>query len=81
VATTFTAADAPRLESELLELADGVISGRFEPTEEPHRELCHMCPAQPALCKWRPDRTLADRPEGETIGAPEPLDVAEGVAG
>ena len=41
-------------------LAGGVICGRFEVTDEPHRELCHLCPAQPALCtsttsarRWR----------------------------
>ena len=42
-----------------------------EPTDSPHRELCQFCPAQPALCSWPPDRTLAERPEGETFSAPE----------
>jgi hypothetical protein len=49
-----------------------VIGGRFEPTERPHRELCQFCPGQPALCSWPPERTLAERPEGETFAAPEP---------
>jgi hypothetical protein len=58
---TFEAADAPRLEAELLELARGVVEGRFAPTGDPHRELCADCPAQPALCTWGPERTLAVR--------------------
>jgi hypothetical protein len=49
-----------------------VIAGRFVPTDEPHRELCQSCPGQPALCSWPPERTLAERPEGETFAAPEP---------
>jgi hypothetical protein len=72
VARRFTQADRDALEAELLDLAGGVIAGRFEPTGEPHRELCQFCPGQPALCSWTPDRTLAERPEGETFAAPEP---------
>jgi ATP-dependent helicase/nuclease subunit A len=56
---TFEATDASRLERDLLDLARGVVEGRFEPTDEPHRELCATCPAQPALCRWEPERTLA----------------------
>jgi hypothetical protein len=77
---TFEAGDVPDLEARLVALAEGIVGGRFEPTDEPHRELCHTCPGQPALCKWGPDRTLADRPEGETFGDPEPVDVKTGVA-
>lgn len=72
VGRRFTQADRAALEAELLDLAGGVIAGRFEPTGEPHRELCQFCPGQPALCSWTPDRTLAERPEGETFAAPEP---------
>ena len=59
------------LEHELLRLAGGVIAGHFSPTDRPHRELCQFCPGQPALCSWTPDRTLAERPEGETFSGPE----------
>jgi len=55
------AADAPELERRLLSLAAGVVEGRFEPTAEPHRELCASCPGQPALCSWPPERTLGFR--------------------
>lgn len=62
VSVTLEAADLPRLEAELLALAGGVIDGRFEPTERPHRELCATCPGLEALCKWPKERTLAADP-------------------
>ncbi|HEY1273810.1 MAG TPA: UvrD-helicase domain-containing protein [Thermoleophilaceae bacterium] len=57
---TYEAADADRLEAELLALARGVVEGSFVPTSEPSRDLCADCPGQPALCSWEPDRTLSD---------------------
>jgi hypothetical protein len=72
VSSSFAAGDRSALESDLLALAGGVIAGEFAPTDSPHRELCQFCPGQPALCSWTPDRTLAERPEGETFAAPEP---------
>jgi ATP-dependent helicase/nuclease subunit A len=54
-------ADAGRLEAELLELARGVVEGRFEPTAEPHAELCATCPGRAALCSWDEERTLSVR--------------------
>ena len=62
VSASFTAADAPDLERRLLELVQGVVAGRFEPTDRPHRGLCADCPGQAALCSWPPERTLADAP-------------------
>ena len=62
VTATSAAADAPALERRLLELAEGVIRGRFEPTARPHRGLCGDCPGRPGLCSWGPDRTLAPEP-------------------
>ncbi len=59
VAQRFSQGDAPGLERQLLDLAAGVTSGRFEPTDAPHRELCADCPGREALCSWEPDRTLA----------------------
>jgi ATP-dependent helicase/nuclease subunit A len=59
VSVAFASADLPRLEQELLALAGGVIDGRFEPTEKPHRELCATCPGLEALCSWPKERTLA----------------------
>jgi hypothetical protein len=73
VSRRFEAASRGDLEAELLALAAGVISGQFEPTDRPHRELCQHCPGRPALCTWGPDRTMAERPEGETFAAPVPV--------
>ncbi|HEX6461228.1 MAG TPA: UvrD-helicase domain-containing protein [Thermoleophilaceae bacterium] len=64
VSVDFEAADLPRLESDLLALAAGVIDGRFEVTERPHRELCATCPGLEALCSWPKERTLAADPSG-----------------
>jgi hypothetical protein len=61
VVATFTSDDADALEARLVELADGVIAGRFEPTDDPHRDLCLTCPGRPALCCWDESRTLAVR--------------------
>ena len=58
VATVFDASEADRLEEELLALAKGVVEGRFEPTSEPHLELCGDCPGRAALCSWDEERTL-----------------------
>jgi ATP-dependent helicase/nuclease subunit A len=74
------AAEVPELERRLIELAEGVVGRRFVPAEKPHRELCQGCPGQPALCSWPLDATMAERPEGETFGDPEPVDVRSGVA-
>jgi ATP-dependent helicase/nuclease subunit A len=62
VEARFEAGEAAELEAQLLELARGVIEGRFEPTAEPHRELCLTCPGRAALCSWGPDRTLREHP-------------------
>jgi ATP-dependent exoDNAse (exonuclease V) beta subunit len=61
VIATFTAAEAPGLEARLVDLASGVIAGRFEPTDDPHRDLCATCPGRAALCCWDESRTLAPR--------------------
>ena len=62
VSATYQAADAPGLESELLGLAEGVLEGRFEPTDGPHRALCAGCPGRAALCSWDETHTLAEEP-------------------
>ncbi|MFL5912235.1 MAG: UvrD-helicase domain-containing protein [Gaiellaceae bacterium] len=62
VTAAFGQDDVPGLERRLLALAAGVVEGRFEPSDRPHRELCHRCPGQPALCRWPLERTLGDPP-------------------
>jgi hypothetical protein len=54
----YEAADAERLERELLNLARGVVEGRFEPSAEPHFALCADCPGRAALCVHEPELTL-----------------------
>ena len=61
VVKTFAAAEVPALEARLTGLAAGVIAGRFEPTDDPHRDLCATCPGRPALCCWDESRTLAPK--------------------
>ncbi|MEA2481175.1 MAG: ATP-dependent helicase/nuclease subunit, partial [Thermoleophilaceae bacterium] len=63
VSVSFAASDAERLEADLRALAGGVVEGRFEPTGDPHRDLCRGCPGRPALCSWDESRTLAPRGE------------------
>ena len=60
VSRELSAAEAPALERTLLDLAEGVVSARFEPSDRPHRALCAGCPGQPALCVHGPERTLAE---------------------
>jgi ATP-dependent helicase/nuclease subunit A len=57
----YEAQEAGRLEADLLELARGVVEGRFEPTAEPHADLCATCPGRAALCSWDEERTLSVR--------------------
>jgi hypothetical protein len=61
VTASYTAGDAAELEQRLVALAGGIIAGRFEPTDDPHRELCATCPGRPALCCWDESRTLAPK--------------------
>jgi ATP-dependent exoDNAse (exonuclease V) beta subunit len=64
---SFRADDAVRLEAELLELARGVVEGRFVPTAQPHRGLCADCPGRPALCSWTEEHTLAEPPDRHSV--------------
>jgi ATP-dependent helicase/nuclease subunit A len=54
----YAAADAERLERELLDLARGVVEGSFVPSDEPHAGLCADCPGRAALCVHPPELTL-----------------------
>jgi ATP-dependent helicase/nuclease subunit A len=54
----FEASDAGRLETELLDLARGVVEASFEPAAEPHYGLCADCPGRATLCSWEPEQTL-----------------------
>jgi ATP-dependent helicase/nuclease subunit A len=60
-AAAYEKADAGGLEAELHGLARGVVEARFEPTAEPHAELCATCPGRAALCSWDEEHTLSVR--------------------
>jgi hypothetical protein len=61
VAACFEAADADRLEEELLMLAGGLLAGEYPVTATPHRELCETCPGRRALCSYDEEKTLRPR--------------------
>jgi ATP-dependent exoDNAse (exonuclease V) beta subunit len=61
VAERLEAADADRLEAELLALAAGMLVGEYPVTTRPHRELCESCPGRRALCSYPEETTLAER--------------------
>jgi ATP-dependent helicase/nuclease subunit A len=58
----FEAADAERLEAELLALAAGMLAGEYPVTDSPHRDLCLTCPGRRALCSHPEELTLRERP-------------------
>jgi len=62
VVARYEAADADRLEAELLELAEGMLAARYPVTAAPHRELCESCPGRRALCSHPQELTLRERP-------------------
>ena len=66
VVRRWAADDARALEEEFLELAAGVIEGRFEPAAEPHLHLCARCAGRPALCSW--DEEATSRSLDATLG-------------
>jgi hypothetical protein len=56
----YEAAEEEALERRLLELAGGVVEGRFEPSPEPHFSLCADCPGRASLCVHDEELTLGD---------------------
>lgn len=63
----FTAADAPRIEAELLARAGGLLRGEYPVAAEPHVLLCRGCPGRGTLCSQ--PKALTERP---VPGAPTP---------
>ena len=52
------------------ERLEGIVAGitgeDFTVTPEPHRELCHDCPARPRLCEYTNAQTMGERGEAAT---------------
>ena len=63
VAARYGRADGERLRGELVELAEGVLSGRFAVTEVPHLAVCRGCPAEGGLCAWPLAMTRREAPD------------------
>jgi ATP-dependent exoDNAse (exonuclease V) beta subunit len=62
VAVRYVAADAPRLEASLVDLAAPLVAGRFDVSTRPHRGLCATCPGRARLCSWDESATLGVLP-------------------
>ncbi len=62
VSATFTAAEAPALERELLARAARVREAGFSVSPTPSRELCLTCPGRATLCSWSDAETLREAP-------------------
>jgi ATP-dependent helicase/nuclease subunit A len=63
VTATFSRADAPALERELADLADGVLQREFPVADAPYRGLCSGCPAEGGLCSWPLELTQREAPD------------------
>jgi ATP-dependent helicase/nuclease subunit A len=62
-AATFTRAEAPGLETQLANLARGVLERRFRVTDAPQRSVCDGCPAEGGLCSWPLEMTRREAPD------------------
>ncbi|MEZ5122640.1 MAG: PD-(D/E)XK nuclease family protein [Solirubrobacterales bacterium] len=62
-ATTYTPADAPRLEAAVARLVGRLAADEYPLTDRPHAALCGTCPARDRLCPY--PRTLTLREDGE----------------
>jgi ATP-dependent exoDNAse (exonuclease V) beta subunit len=59
----FDRSEMPDLEAELGRLTAEMVDGRFTVSPEPHRSLCHGCPAEGGLCSWPLSATRRDSPD------------------
>ena len=70
IVAPFVAADAPRLATELQQLAAGALGRSFEVAAEPHIDLCAGCPGRRALCSHPEELTGRELPAARPPGAP-----------
>ena len=72
----FEAADLERARAHVIELLEGIASGRFEVTDRPHKALCADCPARERLCSHSTAAQMRDDPDPPIEPGPddEPAD-------
>ena len=63
VTVAFPAAVRPSSRRGWPALAGGVLARGFPVTDEPHRSICHGCPAEGGLCSWPLEMTRRDAPD------------------
>ena len=61
IGACYTAADKPKLEDRLAELARRARAHTFTVSKDPHRGLCLTCPGRSGLCSWSDSDTLRER--------------------
>jgi ATP-dependent helicase/nuclease subunit A len=63
---TYTTADRPRLEADLVARADAVRTRAFRVAPDPGPRICDRCPGRGSLCSWPLERTRG-APEGRLV--------------
>jgi hypothetical protein len=63
VADRYEHTDLDQARDRVEELLGRLAEGRFEVTHEPHKGLCHDCPARERLCSHRAADMMRDSPE------------------
>jgi hypothetical protein len=75
----YAPADLERAREHVIELLEGIASGRFEVTKRPHRSLCVDCPARERLCSHETAAQMREDPDPpiEPTGRDEPVETGE----
>jgi hypothetical protein len=60
---TYDVPDLERAREQVLELLDGIATGRFEVTHRPHKALCADCPARDRLCSHSTAAQMREDPD------------------
>jgi ATP-dependent exoDNAse (exonuclease V) beta subunit len=63
VLQTFEQAELDRARERIENLLERLRDGDFQLTDQPHRRLCHDCPARERLCAYGAELTMRDSPD------------------
>jgi ATP-dependent exoDNAse (exonuclease V) beta subunit len=63
VIAAFSQEHREQLEGQLQALTAGVLGRDFAVADQPHRAICHGCPAEGGLCSWPLEATRRDAPD------------------